>query len=181
MKNTLAAAVLTALALLLSACGGGGSETSSEDDTASKAISDSIMKAQKQGESSAQFFTMKRKDADCIGDGLVDEIGTEKLQEYGLLTEDNKTKKNVTGVKMSKTDAGSATDVLFECTDVQNMMQKAMNQAGNVPDEMKACVKKVLNEENLRGMFSKIFSGQQEQAQQELVQPMMECATGNAG
>jgi hypothetical protein len=30
-------------------------------------------------------------------------------------------------------------------------------------------------------MFSKIFSGQQEQAQQQLVQPMMECATGNAG
>jgi len=124
---------------------------------------------------------MERKDADCIGEGLVDKIGTEKLQEYGLLTKDNKTKNDVTGVKMSKQDADSATDVLFDCADVKGMMQKAMDQAGTVPKEMRACVDKVLSEENLRGMFAKIFQGQQDQAQQELVQPMMACATGNAG
>lgn len=175
MRNTLAAAVLAALALTLTGCG------ANDDETASNAISDSIMKEQKSAESRSQFFTMDRKDADCIGDGLVDKIGVDQLREYGLLTEDNKIKDNVTNLKMSTADAESATDVLFDCTDVENMMQKAMERSGSIPDEMKACINKVLNEQTLRAMFTKVFSGKHDEAQKELVQPMMKCAVGGAG
>ena len=44
---------------------------------------------------------VKQKDADCIGNGLVDKVGTEQLQKYGLLTKDLKLNKDVTTVKMS--------------------------------------------------------------------------------
>ena len=175
MKKTLAAALLAVMALLLAGCGG------NNDAQAAKAISDSIMKEQKSSGQSSQFFSMDKKDADCIGKGLVDKIGTDQLQKYGVLTKDNKTKKDVTGVKMSAGDAKSATDVLFKCTDVEGMMQKALDQSGTIPAAMKDCVHKVLNEDNLRAMFEKIFAGQQDEAQKALVQPMMKCASGNQG
>ena len=175
MTKILTAAVLTVLAFTLSACGGNG------DAEASKAISDSIMTSQKSQGSSSQFFEMKREDADCIGDGLVGEIGTEQLQDYGLLTEENKTDKGVGDVKMSKSDSESATGVLFGCTDVEGMMQTAITKSGSVPAQMKDCVNKTLTEENLRPMFSKIFQGKQEEAQKDLTTPMMKCATGSAG
>jgi hypothetical protein len=176
MTKTLAAGLLAVMALLLTGCGG-----NNDDAQAANAISDSIMKEQKSSGQSSQFFSMDKKDADCIGKGLVDKIGTDQLQKYGVLTKDNKTKSDVTNVKMSEGDAKSATDVLFKCTDVQGMMQKALDQSGNVPAAMKDCVHKVLNDDNLRAMFEKIFAGQQDEAQKALVQPMMKCATGNQG
>ena len=176
MKKTLAAALLAALALALTSCGG------NDDDTqAAQSISDSIMKQQKSGGTASQFFTMKRKDADCIGKGFVDKIGTDQLKKDGVLTQDNKVKQSVTNVKMSASEAKAATDVLFSCTNVENMMQTAMNKSGNVPAAMKDCVNKVLTEANLRPMFEKVFQGQQDEAQKALIGPMMKCATGNQG
>jgi len=177
MSKTWAAGVLAALSLLLTGCG----SSTGDDEQASQAISDSIMKEQKSGGQTSQFFSMDRKAADCIGKGLVDRIGTDQLKEYGVLTKDNKTKGDVTSVKMSPKDAKSATTVLFDCTDVENMMQNAMQRSGNIPEEMKACINKVLNEDTLRSMFTKVFSGQQDEAQKELVQPMMKCAVGGTG
>ena len=175
MSKTLAAAIMTALALAVSACG------SNDDAAASKSISDSIMKAQKSSSSTSQLFSMKRKDADCIGKGLVDKIGTDQLKKYGLLTKDNKTKNSVTSVKMASGDAKAATGVLFGCTDVETMMKAAMSKSGQIPQAMKPCVNKSLNEKNLRSMFDQIFQGDQKAAQQELVRPMMKCAAGSQG
>jgi hypothetical protein len=176
MTKTLTLAVLTVLAFALSGCGNG------DDTKASKAISDSIIKSQKKtADSSSQFFTMDRKDADCIGDGLVDKIGTDQLKEYGLLTEKLKTKESVTNLKMKAADAKSATSVLFDCTNVEDMMQTAITKSGSVPAAMKACVNKTLTEKNLRPMFTKIFQGKQSEAQKDLTAPMMKCATGSAG
>ena len=175
MKKTLAAVAVAVLALTLTSCG------SNDDAEASKALSDSIMKSQKSGDSAAQLLTLKQKEADCIGDGLVDKIGTDQLQEYKMLTKDLKPSKDVTEVKMSKGDATSATDVLFKCTDVPAMMQKAMKQSGQVPAEMQDCVNKALSEETLRGMFTHVFTGNEEQAQKDLIQPMMKCANPSGG
>ncbi len=79
-----------ALALLLGACGG------SDDDAASKAISDSIM------DSGNETFEVTQEQADCVGDGMVDGIGTDKLVEYGIITEDNEASDGLDSVKMSR-------------------------------------------------------------------------------
>lgn len=159
--------LIAALLLPLTACGGGA-----DDDKAAKAISDSIMASQK-SQTGGQMFVMPREDADCIGDGFVDEIGTEKLQEYGFLTDDLKAAEDFTNVEMSKEDAAAAADTLLECADVQEMLSKAM---GEVDAKTRECFEEVLTEDALRSLFTKMFSGQQEEAGQELVQPMMECA-----
>lgn len=175
MKTSLAAATATLLALTLGSCG------SNDDAEASQAISASIMKSQSSsGDSASQLLSLKKKEADCIGSGLVDKIGTDQLKQYKLLTKDNKAGQNVTQVKMSKGDAESATDVLFGCTDVPAMMKKAMKDSGQVPAQMRACVDKTLNEQALRGMFTNVFQGNEEQARKDLITPMMRCARSGA-
>lgn len=166
MTKTLLAAAVAALMLTLTACG------NDEDAEAAKAISDSIMKEQEGGGS--DVFLMKREEADCIGDGFVSDIGTEQLQDYGFLTEDLKTADAMTEVKMSTEDAQAASDILFECADVQAMMTQAM---GDVPAETKACLEEVMTEDALRELFTLMFSGKQDEASQKLIAPMMECTT----
>jgi len=161
--------LLAALLLPLTACGGGD-----DDAKAAKAISDSIMESQdNQASGNAQMFAMPREDADCIGEGFVDQIGTEQLQEYGFLTEDLKAAEDFTNVEMSKEDATAAADTLIECADVQKMLSEA---TGEVDAKTRECFEEVLTEDALRSLFTKMFSGQQEEAGQELIQPMMECA-----
>lgn len=161
--------LLTVLLLTLAACGGGD-----DDAQATKAISDSIMASQENQEGgNAQMFAMPREDADCIGEGFVADIGTEELQEYGFLTEDLTAAEDFTNVEMSQADAESAADTLLECADVQQMMAQAM---GEVDTKTRECFEEVLTEDALRSLFTKMFSGQQEEAGQELIAPMMECA-----
>jgi hypothetical protein len=161
-------AVLAGLLLSLTACGGG------DDEAASKAISDSIMKEQQGAQQSV--FTMEREEADCIGEGFVDEIGVDKLKEYEFLDENLKAKP-MTNVVMEPDDAEAATDVLFECADVPALMNEALASGGQMDEKTKACLDKVLTEDKLKSMFTLMFSGEQEKANQEVIQPLTECAT----
>ena len=64
------------------------------------------MKSQKaSSDNASSLLSLKQKEADCIGKGLVDKIGTDQLKKYKLLTKDNKASKDVTAVKMSAGDA----------------------------------------------------------------------------
>jgi hypothetical protein len=172
MNKSLAATLTAVLALGLTSCG------NNDDATASKAISDSIIKSQKGSTGQTQILDLKKKEADCIGDGLVDDIGTERLQKYKLLTKDLKAGKQVTAVTMNAADAKSATGVLFTCTDVPKMMQTAVAKTGQLPASMKTCVNKALNEKNLRPMFEKQFNGKGEEATQGLLKAMSACGLG---
>ena len=169
MTKTRVTAAVAGLLLMLTACGG-----SDDDQAASKAISDSIMEEQK-ASGSADVFQMKQEEADCIGDGFVDAIGTDKLQEYGFLTEDLKTAEKLTDVKMSTEDARAAADTLFDCADVQKMMTESM---GDLDAKTKACLEDVMTEDALRDLFTKMFSGKQDEAGQDLIEPMMKCTAG---
>ena len=169
MRRKSTVAVLVALAATLSACGGAGG---GDDAKAAKAISDSIVSDQDAG---SDVMQVGREDADCIGDGLVDKIGTDQLQEYGLLTEDLKVDKQVTNVKFSTEDAKAATDTLFDCTDVMGMISKTMPTQG-MDEATRKCFEDVLTEDAVRGMFVNMFSGKQDEASKALVEPMMKCA-----
>jgi hypothetical protein len=169
MTKTRVTAAVAGLLLVLTACGGSG-----DDEQASKAISDSIMKEQK-ASGSSDVFQMKQEEADCIGDGFVDEIGTDKLKEYGFLTEDLKTADKLSDVKMSTEDAQAAANTLFDCADVRKMMTESM---GDLDPKTKACIEDVMTEDALRDLFTKMFSGKQDEAGQDLIAPMMKCTAG---
>lgn len=168
MRRTPAATAVAGLALTLSACGGSG-----DDEQAARAISTSIMEGQ--DGAATDVFTMKRAEADCIGEGFVDEIGVEPLQEYGFLTEDLKAEP-MADVAMETADAEAATGVLFDCADVPELMSQAMASGQQLDEKTRKCLDGVLTEEKLRSMFTLMFSGEQDKASQEVVGPMMECA-----
>jgi hypothetical protein len=175
MHKTLAAVLTAVLALSLSSCG------NDDDAKASKSISASILKSQKQSSGTGQFFNLKKEEADCIGSGLVDKIGTDQLTQYKLLTKDLKANKDVTNAKMSTGDAKAATKVLFGCTDVSGKVQKAVDKTGQIPAAMKSCVHKALNDTTLRPMFEKVFAGKAQEATQGLLQAMSKCGLGSSG
>ncbi len=180
MHRALPAAALAALVLSVGGCAGsdGGGGGNSDDAKASKAIADSIMKS---GDGSTQLLSMKRKDADCIGDGLVDKIGTEKLRTYGLLTKDNASKGAINDVSMSAKDAKATTKVLFGCTDVEAMMNAAVSKSGSLPKKVKACVTRTLTEATLRPVFDQMFQGNQDEASKALTGPITKCAIPGVG
>lgn len=179
MKRTMMAGLIAGM-LTLAACGGssgsGGSALSGDDAKAASSISDAIVKSQKAGDSSS-LLDVDKKDADCIGKGFVDKVGTDDLKKYGLLTKDLKTNKDLGTVKMSKGDAEGAADVLTGCTDLTSMMKKAMaSSMGSLDAKTKACVDKALNEDALHDVFVAVFSGDSTQAGQQLQKPLMKCA-----
>ena len=182
MTKTRAAAAATVLLLSLSGCGGGGDEEpsaaskqSKDDATASKSIADSILASQKSG--SGQVFTVSTKDANCIGDGLVDKLGTEKLQKYKLLDENLKATGSLASAKMFPPDAESAASAFFDCTDVEAKAKSAVSKNPQLTAPIKKCVTGLLTEKTLRPFLEKTFQGRGQQAQRDLAGPLSKCAT----
>ena len=149
------------LALSLTACG-------NDEEAASTAISDSIMK------SNDETFEVTQQEADCVGDGMVEQIGVDKLTEYGIITEDLKASGGIEDVEMSEGDAGSAADVMAECADIKALFTGAMSE---LPEEAQTCVDENLTDEVLHDFLVSIFMNDQEGGQQELMGALQECLT----
>jgi len=147
------------LALSLTACG-------NDEEAASKAISASIMK------SNDETFEVTQGEADCVGDGMVDQIGVDKLTEYGIITEDLKASGGIEDVEMSEGDAGSAADVMAECADIKALFTGAMSE---LPEQAQTCVDENLTDEVLHDFLVSIFMNDQEGGQQELMGALREC------
>ena len=147
------------LALALTACGG-------DDSAASKAIADSIM------DSNDETFEVTQDQADCVGDGFVEEIGTDQLVEYGIITEDLEAESTIDTVEMSKDDAQSAADVMQDCADIKEIFSGAM---GELPAEARACIDEKLTDEVLNSFLVAVFSNDQESGTQELMTALTEC------
>jgi hypothetical protein len=150
------------LVLTLGACGGG------DDDEASKAIADSIM------DSNSDTFEVTQEQADCVGDGLVEEIGTDQIVEYGILTEDNKAADGIEQVEMSDDDAESAADVMMECADIKEVFTSAM---GELPEEAQTCIDEKLTDDVLHDFLVAVFKNDQEGGTQNMMTALTECMT----
>lgn len=155
--------VAALLALSLTACG-------QDEEAASQAIADSIM------ESNDETFEVTEAEADCVGDGMVDRIGVDKLTEYGIITEDLKANDGIDNVEMSEGDAGSAADVMSECADIKELFTSAM---GELPEEAQQCVDENLSDEVLHDFLVAIFMNDEQGGQDDLIGALRECI--NAG
>jgi hypothetical protein len=151
--------VAALLALSLTSCG-------QDEEAASEAISNSIM------ESNDETFEVTREEADCVGDGMVEQIGVDKLTEYGIITEDLEANDGIDNVEMSEGDASSAADVMAGCADIKELFTSAM---GELPQEAQQCVEENLSDEVLHDFLTAIFMNDQDQGQQELMGALQEC------
>ena len=153
------------LVLTLGACGGG------DDGKASKAIADSIM------ESNSDTFEVTQEQADCVGEGFVDEVGTDKLVEYGIITEDLKQADGIEQVEMSDDDAESAADVMQECADIKKIFTSAMP---DLPEEAQACIDEKLTDDVLHEFLVAVFKNDQDGGTQNLMTALTECMAPGA-
>lgn len=156
---------VAALTLVLTACGG-------DDEAASKAVSTVFM------EGSTQVFEVTREQADCVGDGLVEEIGSDKLTDYGLLTEDGEAG-DLEGVKMSEGDSETAARVTADCADLQKTIADAMK--GQVPEEQQQCVDDNLTDELLQKVLAASYRDDQDAVNQEITGAFSECLAPPGG
>lgn len=165
MKTTRALVITAGLALSISlaACG------NDEEAQAAEAISASMM------EDTDDELTVDQEQADCVGEGMVDRIGVDKLQEYGILTEDLETNESVNDVTMEEADADGAAEVIVGCVDAQQMMVDELAADDSLTQEQQECVSEVLDEEALTNMFSLMFQGREDEAMNDLMGPLMNC------
>lgn len=165
MRRTILSAVLASV-LVLSGCG------ESEEDKAKTELSSYLIDQQKE----SQMVDLKKDESDCIADGMVDGIGVDQLKEYGLLNEDATVNKDAETPKMSQKDAEVMVDSMFECTDVMATMQEQLSSAaGGQTPEVRTCLEDALDEEVVRGVLVGTFTGEQEQAQQDLMAALGAC------
>ncbi len=96
--------------------------------------------------------------ATCAADGMVQEIGIDRLVEAGVLTEDLEVADDEEA-GLDQADAETAAGVMVECTGTKLYVEAILEQAGDVPPETAACIKDVVDEEVLREVFTKAFQG----------------------
>lgn len=172
MKRTILAAVL-ASGLALTGCSSGGDE-----EEAKAAISEYLVAQQED----AQMIALEEGEADCIADGMVEGIGVEQLQEYGLLSDDLTVEADAQTPEMSEDDSEVMVDAMFDCTDVMGTMETELASAmGQQSPQVQECLEEALTEDLVRSVLVSTFSAQQDRAQRQLMEPLGACITADFG
>lgn len=162
MNKRAMGAVLLALALPLSACGNG------DDEKAARSISQEL-----RGDKGSEM-ALDKKQSDCVAEGFVDEIGTEKLQEYGMLDE-NLEAKSTDELKMAEADAEKAATTFEDCAPVKEMMVDAFDQQ-QMPAKAKDCIEGEMTDEVLHDFLVDLFSGDEKGASEGFGAAVQKCA-----
>lgn len=155
-------ALLAAMLLALTACGGG-------DDSEAK---DNIAEALLDGAEEGSPFDDEA--AECFADNVVDEVGVDKLQEYGVLTDELEVEEDIQETEMSEGDAEKAADAFVDCVDVDEFIGAALG-GEDVPEAVADCLEENLSEDTFRDVMKAGFMGD-EGAAQEAMGPAIECA-----
>ena len=96
--------------------------------------------------------------ATCAADGMVSEIGVDRLIEAGVLTEDLEVA-DEEEAGLDRPDAATAAGVMVDCTGTRLFVRAIVEQAGDIPPATAACIKGVVDEQLLREVFTKAFQG----------------------
>jgi hypothetical protein len=98
------------------------------------------------------------KDSKCMATGFVDQLGLEKLKEYGFLNEDLSANDSLAG-DLPERDAATIVDVILECVDYRDYV--AAMVAPDAPDSdpyVRRCTS-VVTENEVRTALVAAFSG----------------------
>jgi hypothetical protein len=171
MTRAALAGALTTL-LLLTACG------ADEEEQAKAEISEGLM----QQPEAKEMLQLGTEEADCVADGMVEGIGVDQLEKYGILGEDGSFDTESSLDAMSKKDATTLVDSVFDCTDAMAAIKdEVASSVGQQSAEVTECIDEALNEERVRSLLVGVFSGNEEQATAELTGPLMQCALKGGG
>jgi hypothetical protein len=163
-------AVLCAALLALTACGGG------DDETARENIKASLLD---RGEDLAGT-EITDEQAGCVSDGMVDEVGVEKLQDYKLLDEDLKIQEDAEAEDMERGDAEALAKVFVDCVDMEAMFEEqfASGAGAQLTDEQQSCITDAIDGDVIEKALADTFQGKEADPAAELQGDIMACVTG---
>jgi hypothetical protein len=161
-------AVLCAALLTLTACG------SSDDDTAKKNIKASI---QKNGSSLAGGTKVTDSQAQCVADGLVDDLGVDKLQKYKLLDDNLEVNNDANPTDMESGDAETLAKTVVKCVDFKKIFEEQMTKSSQLTDDQKSCISDAIDEQALIDALAQGFQGKDVSLGQDMQENMMKCMT----
>ena len=173
MKRT--TAMLCAALLTLTACGESGGGGGDEDEKAKKNIKDTILK---DGDSVTGGAKPSEEQAGCMADGMVDEVGVEKLQEYKILDKDLKIIEEADTADMEKGDAEALASVIVDCVDMPKLIENQVSQSTQtkLTAKQKSCIGDAIDEETIEAGLAASFQGKKEDNPMQKMQgDMMKC------
>lgn len=162
MKRITTALACAGLFLAMAGCG------NDDEEKAAKNLSASLSKGGQFGDN--------KKDADCIGEQMVERIGIERLQKAGLLTKELTVDESIGDLQMSKPDAKRAAKAITGCTDTEALYEKLLTSSAELSPAVKTCVTDFVTEEAVEKVLAAEFAGDTKARTDLLQKPMMECA-----
>jgi ABC-type phosphate/phosphonate transport system substrate-binding protein len=158
--------VLAALAMVLAACGGGGGLSAAEQAKADE------IKAELIADQSAENVFANEAEAACFSEGLVKELGLDRINALDTGGGVEAGFANMTAAEQEK-----VADVAIDCIDFPAMIKDQMAAAGL--DEATAnCVAEGLDDDLVKALFLAQISGADPTANEGLTSVLMGCLLG---
>ena len=162
-------AVVCAALLTLTACGGGGDAEAKDNIAASLKKADTGL---------AGNSKLSDEQADCVAGGMVDDIGVDKLKDYGILKDDNTVDTDAQPDDLSADDADAMASTIVGCVDMGELLADQMgDQFDQLSEDQQKCVTDVFDDDTFEGILSDTFQGKTPEMGQDLQSKMMECMT----
>ena len=172
MKKT--AAALCAVVLTLSACGNG------DDDKAKENIKTAVL--EEEGTSLTGGTEPTEEQADCIADGMVDDVGVDTLQRYELLNDNLEINDDANPTDMEADDAEALAGVFVDCIDVEEMFADQFSSSEQeITEEQQSCITDAIDEDAMKAGLAASFQGETDDAFTEMQQKMMACVVPDTG
>lgn len=169
MKKTTAA--ICAALLTLTACGSGDDEKAKENIKANVLEDD--------GGGVAAGTKPTEEQAECMADGMVDEVGVEKLQEYEILNDDLEIVEDADPTDLEEGDAKALAAVIIDCVDMAKMIQDQVDASAQteLTGEQAECIRDAIDEDTIEAGLAASFQGKDEDnPMAEMQAEMMKCA-----
>jgi hypothetical protein len=161
------AAALCAALFLLTACGSG------EEDDAKENIKTSLL----ENNSAVVGETkLSEEQASCFSDGIVDEVGVDKLKEYKLLNDDLEIVDDANPTDMSEGDAKAMAGVMTDCVDMTKLIEDQIaSSETELTDEQKSCITDAIDEDAIEAGLAASFQGEEGNPMEEMTGALMAC------
>lgn len=188
LHRTPAAAIWCAAVVLAatSACGGDQDPAenglSADEQTAADNLAGQIVRSEDVSGTADEKDALTDEEASCVAEGAVGEIGLEKLQGYGIVTDDLLVNKGIQGVEMDPADADALAGVFVECIDTEQLFEDQL--LSGVPEptaEQRDCVDSAVDSDTIREILSTSFQGRSSAAYDDLRHEVAACTNEKPG
>lgn len=102
-----------------------------------------------------------KKQAGCVATKVVDGLGVETMQGYGMIGADGKLAQNIDSLKLEKPDATTLANSFIGCVDFEKIIEASiMTSAGDsLTTKQKACFRRVIDTNLVRAALVSAFTG----------------------